>query len=39
MSIDLDKLVAIDVHTHAHRNADDGREDPVANEFLQAAAK
>ena len=38
MRIDLDKLVAIDVHTHAHRNAGGGPEDPVASEFLQAAA-
>jgi uncharacterized protein len=27
------------VHTHAHRSADGGPEDPVASEFLQAAAK
>jgi uncharacterized protein len=39
VSIDLDSLVAIDVHTHAHRSADGGPEDPVASEFLQAAAK
>ncbi len=37
MSIDPDKLVAIDVHTHAHRNAD-GEQDPVARDFLDAAA-
>jgi predicted TIM-barrel fold metal-dependent hydrolase len=39
VSVDLDSLVAIDVHTHAHRSADGGPEDPVASEFLQAAAK
>jgi uncharacterized protein len=37
VSIDPDSLVAIDVHTHAHRNAV-GEEDPVAREFLDAAA-
>jgi uncharacterized protein len=39
MTIDLDQLVAIDVHTHAHRSADGGPEDPVSVEFLEAAAK
>jgi uncharacterized protein len=37
VSIDPDRLVAIDVHTHAHRNAV-GEEDSVAREFLDAAA-
>ena len=38
MSIDLDKIVAIDVHTHAERSAD-GEEDEVALEYLAAAKK
>jgi predicted TIM-barrel fold metal-dependent hydrolase len=37
-SIDLDRIVAIDVHVHAERN--EGRpQDPVATEFLSAAAR
>ena len=36
-SIDLDRIVAIDVHTHAERN--EGEDpDPVTTELLQAAA-
>jgi predicted TIM-barrel fold metal-dependent hydrolase len=35
--IDVDKLVAIDVHAHAERNADEP-QDPVTEELLQAAA-
>jgi uncharacterized protein len=38
MAIDVDKIVAIDVHTHAERSADGG-EDEVALEYLQAAKK
>ena len=38
MSIDLDALVAIDVHTHAERN-DDRPQDPVTSEILEAAAE
>jgi hypothetical protein len=38
MAIDLDKIVAIDVHTHAERSADGG-EDEVALEYLAAAKK
>jgi uncharacterized protein len=38
VSIDVDRLVAIDVHTHAERN--DGQEqDPVTGELLEAASK
>jgi uncharacterized protein len=37
-SIDLDRVVAIDVHTHAERNA--GRaQDPVTTQILEAAGK
>ena len=39
MSIDLDKIVAIDVHTHAERSAHDDAEDPVALQYLEAAKK
>jgi predicted TIM-barrel fold metal-dependent hydrolase len=38
VTIDLDKLVAIDVHTHAQRN-DGEPQDPVTVELLEAAAK
>jgi uncharacterized protein len=38
VSIDLDTVVAIDVHTHAHRT-EGGTEDPVAAEFLEAAGR
>src|SRR5436305_6283635 len=38
MSIDLEKLVAIDVHTHAERNPDEP-QDPVTSEVLEAAAR
>jgi uncharacterized protein len=37
MSIDVDSLVAIDVHTHAERNAEEP-QDPVTGEILAAAA-
>jgi predicted TIM-barrel fold metal-dependent hydrolase len=38
VSIDLDKLVAIDVHTHAERS--EGQpQDPVTGEFLAAAGR
>jgi len=38
VAIDVDKLVAIDVHTHAERGA--GRaQDPVTEELLEAAAR
>jgi predicted TIM-barrel fold metal-dependent hydrolase len=37
MTIDLDSIVAIDVHTHAHRKAG-GTEDPVTTDVLAAAA-
>ncbi|HUY59245.1 MAG TPA: amidohydrolase family protein [Solirubrobacteraceae bacterium] len=38
MSIDLDKVAAIDVHVHAERNRDEP-QDPVTTEILQAAAR
>jgi predicted TIM-barrel fold metal-dependent hydrolase len=38
MPIDVDKIVAIDVHTHAERSAEGG-EDEVALEYLAAAKK
>jgi uncharacterized protein len=38
VNIELDNVVAIDVHTHAERNADDPT-DPVTGELLAAAAK
>jgi hypothetical protein len=38
MSIDLDKIVAIDVHTHAERSTH-GDEDEVTLEYLKAAAQ
>ena len=38
MSFDLDKIVAIDVHTHAERSAHHA-QDPVTGELLAAAAK
>ncbi|HLI60137.1 MAG TPA: amidohydrolase family protein [Solirubrobacteraceae bacterium] len=38
MSIDVDKVVAIDVHVHAERNEDEP-QDPVTTEMLRAAAK
>ena len=38
MSIDVDKIVAIDVHTHAERSSHGG-EDEVALEYLAAAKK
>ncbi|HEY2258410.1 MAG TPA: amidohydrolase family protein [Solirubrobacteraceae bacterium] len=37
-AIDLDRIVAIDVHTHAERNADQP-QDPVTTELLEAAGK
>ena len=37
-AIDVDKLVAIDVHTHAERNTG-GPQDPVDDELLAAAAE
>ncbi|HWE10231.1 MAG TPA: 4-hydroxyphenyl-beta-ketoacyl-CoA hydrolase, partial [Solirubrobacteraceae bacterium] len=37
-SIDLDAVVAIDVHVHAERNADEP-QDPVTLEVLEAAAR
>jgi uncharacterized protein len=37
VSIDVDQLVAIDVHTHAERNAGE-QQDPVTTELLAAAA-
>jgi uncharacterized protein len=37
-TVDVDKLVAIDVHTHAERNAGEP-QDPVTTELLGAAAK
>jgi uncharacterized protein len=37
VSIDLDKIVAIDVHTHAEASANQP-QDPVTGEFLAAAA-
>jgi uncharacterized protein len=37
VSIDLDQVVAIDVHTHAERNSDSD-QDPVTEELLAAAA-
>jgi predicted TIM-barrel fold metal-dependent hydrolase len=36
--IDLDQIVAIDVHVHAERN-EDQPQDPVTTEFLDAAAR
>ena len=36
MSVDLAKVVAIDVHTHAERN-DSAPQDPVTGELLAAA--
>ena len=38
MSLDLDRLVAIDVHTHAERNAGQP-QDAVTEEVLAAAAR
>jgi uncharacterized protein len=38
VSIDLDKIIALDVHTHAEASADQA-QDPVTGEFLAAAAK
>jgi predicted TIM-barrel fold metal-dependent hydrolase len=38
LSIDVDKVVAIDVHTHAERNAGEA-QDPVTTELLEAAGK
>jgi uncharacterized protein len=38
VSLDVDKLVAIDVHTHAERNAGEP-QDPVTAELLDAAAE
>jgi uncharacterized protein len=38
MTIDLDNLVAIDVHTHAERNSGEA-QDPVTSELLVAAAR
>ena len=38
MSIDVEKVVAIDVHVHAERNQDEP-QDPVTTEMLDAAAR
>ncbi len=38
VSLDLDKIVAIDVHTHAEASASQP-QDPVTGEFLAAAAR
>jgi hypothetical protein len=38
VAVDLDKLVAIDVHTHAERNVGEP-QDPVTLEVLEAAAR
>ena len=38
MTVDLDELVAIDVHVHAERNKNEP-QDPVTAEVLEAAAK
>ena len=38
MTIDVDRIVAIDVHTHAERNAGE-QQDPVTGELLDAAAQ
>ena len=38
MSIDVDRLVAIDIHTHAERNSD-RPQDPVTEELLAAASR
>jgi uncharacterized protein len=38
VSIDLERIVAIDVHTHAERSTHDP-QDPVTGELLDAAAK
>ena len=38
MKLDLERLVAIDVHTHAERNAGE-EQDPVTGEILEAAAR
>jgi predicted TIM-barrel fold metal-dependent hydrolase len=38
MSLDLDAVVAIDVHTHAERSAHEP-QDPVTGEILEAAAR
>ena len=39
MSLDLDSLVAIDVHTHTHASIRASEPDPVTQEFLAAAAR
>ncbi len=38
MTVDLEKLVAIDVHVHAERNAGE-EQDPVTGELLAAASR
>jgi hypothetical protein len=38
MTIDVDKVVAIDVHVHAERNQSEP-QDPVTTEILDAAAR
>jgi uncharacterized protein len=38
VSVDLDRIVAIDVHTHAERNSS-GSQDPVTTEVMAAAAR
>ena len=38
MTVDLSELVAIDVHVHAERNANEP-PDPVTSEYLAAAAR
>jgi predicted TIM-barrel fold metal-dependent hydrolase len=39
MAIDLEKVVAIDVHTHTHAHMDHRPPDAVTTEFLDAAEK
>jgi predicted TIM-barrel fold metal-dependent hydrolase len=39
MAIDLDNLVALDVHTHTHAHMDHRPPDEVTTEFLEAAEK
>jgi predicted TIM-barrel fold metal-dependent hydrolase len=38
MTVDLEHLIAIDVHVHAERNEDE-QQDPVTADFLAAAAR
>jgi predicted TIM-barrel fold metal-dependent hydrolase len=39
MSLDLENLVALDVHTHTHASIRPSEPDPVSQEFLAAAAR